>query len=39
MAVVDNLVETDTVPDLELKGFSSAITAYAVRACLDRSGT
>ncbi len=35
MAMVEELVEVDVVPDLELKGFSSATTAYAVRTCLD----
>lgn len=39
MAVVEDMVETDTVHGLELKGFSSAITADAVRTCLDRSGS
>lgn len=39
MAAVEDLVEADAVPDLELKGFSSLTTAYAVRACLDRSAT
>jgi len=27
------------VPDLELKGFSSAMTAYAVRTVHDRPGS
>jgi hypothetical protein len=35
MAEVETLVEADVVADLELKGFSSATTAYAVRTCLD----
>lgn len=39
MAEVEDAVEADVVPDLELKGFSSAITAYAVLACLERSGS
>jgi class 3 adenylate cyclase len=33
MAIVEDLVEADVVPDLELKGFSSATTAYAIRTC------
>jgi class 3 adenylate cyclase len=34
MAAVENQVEADIVPSLDLKGFSSATTAYAVRSCL-----
>jgi adenylate cyclase len=30
-AVVEEAIEADTVADLELKGFSHAMTAYAVR--------
>ncbi|HEY8238165.1 MAG TPA: adenylate/guanylate cyclase domain-containing protein [Candidatus Limnocylindrales bacterium] len=37
MAAVEDSVETDEVPDLELKGFSSQITAFAVRTCFGRS--
>jgi adenylate cyclase len=35
MAVVEDSIEADTVPDLDLKGFSSAITAHAVRTVHD----
>lgn len=34
MAVVEDSVEADAVDDLELKGFSTATTAYAVRVCV-----
>ena len=37
MAIVEDHVEADVVPDLELKGFSSATTAYAVRTCMGPS--
>ena len=37
MAAVEDRVESDVVPDLELKGFSSVTTAFAVRTCLGRS--
>jgi adenylate cyclase len=37
MAEVEALVEADLVADLELKGFSSATTAYAIRTCLGGS--
>jgi adenylate cyclase len=33
MAAVEDRVEAEVVPGLELKGFSSATTAYAVRSC------
>lgn len=33
MAMVEDRVDADVVPDLELKGFSSSITAYAVQVC------
>ena len=33
MAAVEDSVEADAVTDLELKGFSTATTAYSVRAC------
>lgn len=36
MAVVEDAVETEAVPDLDLKGFSNATSAHAVRTCLDR---
>jgi len=36
MAVVDDEVESEVVPDLELKGFSTATTAYAVLSCRGR---
>jgi class 3 adenylate cyclase len=36
MAVVEDSIESDMVPDLDLKGFSSATTAHAVRTLLDR---
>jgi class 3 adenylate cyclase len=36
MAVVEDLIESITVPDLDLKGFSTAVTAHAVRTVLDR---
>ena len=36
MAVVEDFIESDIVPDLELKGFSAAVTAHAVRTVLDR---
>lgn len=36
MAVVEDSIESDTVPDLDLKGFSSAITAHEVHSVLDR---
>ncbi|HEY3384039.1 MAG TPA: adenylate/guanylate cyclase domain-containing protein [Vicinamibacterales bacterium] len=36
MATVENWVEADAVADLELKGFSTAIAAYAVRSCRAR---
>lgn len=39
MAAVEDAIETDAVPDLELKGFSSATTAYAVRTVHDRPGS
>jgi class 3 adenylate cyclase len=34
MAIVEDSVEADAVADLELKGFSTATAAYAVRSCL-----
>jgi len=37
MAAVEDRVEADIVPSLDLKGFSSATTAYAVRSCLGRT--
>ena len=37
MAAVEGSVEADVVADLELKGFSTALTAFAVQAC--RSGS
>ena len=37
MAIVENSVEADAVADLELKGFSTATAAYAVRSCRPRS--
>jgi class 3 adenylate cyclase len=37
MAIVEDSVEADAVGDLELKGFSTATTAYAVRSCRARS--
>jgi len=33
MAMVEDLVDAEPVPDLELKGFSTPITAHSVRAC------
>jgi len=39
MAVVEDAVESAPVPDLDLKGFSSATTAYAVRRVRDGSPT
>jgi class 3 adenylate cyclase len=39
MAAVEDAIETEAVPDLELKGFSSATTAYAVRTLHDRPGS
>jgi class 3 adenylate cyclase len=33
MAAVEAVIEADVVPDLELKGFSTALTAFAVQAC------
>jgi class 3 adenylate cyclase len=36
MAVVEDSIESDTVPDLDLKGFSSSTTAHAVRTVVDR---
>jgi class 3 adenylate cyclase len=39
MAEVEPSSEADVVADLELKGFSSATTAYAVRSCLSASAT
>ena len=39
MAAVEDAIETDEVLDLELKGFSSATTAHAVRAIVDRPAT
>ena len=33
MAVLDDAVDADVVADLELKGFSTATTAYAVQSC------
>lgn len=33
MAVVEDSVEADAVADLQLKGFSTATAAYAVRSC------
>jgi adenylate cyclase len=36
MASVEDLVDAETVPDLELKGFSTPITAFAVRALVRR---
>jgi class 3 adenylate cyclase/putative methionine-R-sulfoxide reductase with GAF domain len=38
MAVVEDSIESDTIPDLDLKGFSSATTAHAVRTVVDRPG-
>jgi class 3 adenylate cyclase len=35
MAVVEDSVEADEVTQLELKGFSTATTAYTVRACAE----
>jgi adenylate cyclase len=37
MAIVEDWVDADAVADLELKGFSTATTAYAVRSCHERS--
>jgi len=37
MAIVEDSVEADPVADLELKGFSTATAAYAVRSCRARS--
>ena len=37
MAFLEDSVEADAIPDLELKGFSTAITPYAVRSCRARS--
>lgn len=37
MAIVEDSVEADAVADLELKGFSTATAAYAVRSCRARS--
>jgi class 3 adenylate cyclase len=37
MAIVEDSVDADAVDDLELKGFSTATTAYAVRSCGARS--
>ena len=37
MAIVEDSVEADAVADLELKGFSTATVAYAVRSCRARS--
>jgi class 3 adenylate cyclase len=34
MAAVEGSVDAETVADLELKGFSAATTAYAVRSCV-----
>ena len=34
MAAVEASVDVETVADLELKGFSAATTAYAVRSCV-----
>ena len=34
MAAVEGSVDAETVADLELKGFSAAMTAYAVRSCV-----
>lgn len=36
MAAVEESIESDRVPDLDLKGFSSATTAHAVRTVVDR---
>ena len=36
MGSVDDAVTVDAVPDLQLKGFSSATTAFSVRACAGR---
>src|SRR6185436_17154878 len=36
MAAVEDSIESDPVPALDLKGFSSATTAHAVRTVLDR---
>jgi adenylate cyclase len=36
MAAVEDSIESEPVPDLDLKGFSSAINAHAVRTVLDR---
>jgi class 3 adenylate cyclase len=33
MAMVEDLVDAEPVPDLALKGFSTPITAHSVRAC------
>ncbi|MBI2782023.1 MAG: GAF domain-containing protein [Chloroflexi bacterium] len=35
LAVVEEAIESEPVPDLELKGFSSATTAHAVRSVLE----
>ena len=34
MASVEDSIEADVVPDIELKGLSTATTAYAVRSCV-----
>ena len=34
MAMVEDLVDAEPVPDLALKGFSTPITAHSVRACV-----
>jgi adenylate cyclase len=39
MASVEDVVDADPVPDLELKGFSTATAAYAVRSCGASPGT
>jgi class 3 adenylate cyclase len=36
LAAIEEQVEADPVPDLELKGFSHAMTAYAVTSLRDR---
>jgi adenylate cyclase len=35
MASVEDAIEADAVTELELKGFTTATTAYAVRSCVD----
>lgn len=35
MAVVEDSIESDIVPDLDLKGFSSAVTAHSVHTVVD----